>query len=574
MALKQRYDLRPIKNVCVYARYSPGSRQTDQSIEGQLRVCQEYAEAQGWNIVKVYADRKQTGTNDDRENFRQMIKDSALGFFDAVLVWKNDRFGRNMEDAVMNEVKIKKNGVSLVSATEPIVEGAMGAMNKAMLMGMAEFYSITNSENVQRGLRESALKCQVTSNAIPFGYKKGEDKKFHIEPAAAAMVQEIYERYDNGELLFDLMDVCNERGFRTYKGNKFTRSTMYAILRNEKYTGVYIWKDIRIEGGIPKIIDRELWERVQKKLKKNKHAPARAKAAEPFILTTKCFCGLCGGHIAGESGTARNKTKHYYYGCVSRKNSRKKSEACQKKPIRKDLLEKIVLENTINYVLSDKSIKQITADLMEYQQHDQSVDIIEQLLKRRRTVQRAIENLLNLIEQGEATSALAARLREREDELETIDAAIAEQELTQTKYTEDEITFYLESFRGGDINNLAYQQRLIDLFIKSVVVYPDKVVICYNYPHGGGTITVEDLEKVLADAETAETETTAETEKAAHSAGGSTVNNNIEFSQNDGSFYVSLVHSTETKANHLIYTAAAFLLVVNLQDIAISARKS
>ena len=521
MGLKKRYDLRPIKNVCVYARYSPGSRQTDQSIEGQMRVCQEYAEKQGWNIVKTYYDRKQTGTNDDREQFRQMIKDSALGFFDAVLVWKNDRFGRNIEDAVINEVKIKKNGVSLVSATEPIVEGPLGAMNKAMLMGMAEFYSVTNSENVKRGLRESALKCQVTSAAIPFGYKKGEDKKYHIDPAAAAMVKEIFERYDNGELLFHIMDICNERGFKTWKGNKFTRTTMYTILRNERYTGVYIWQDIRIDGGMPKIIERELWERVQEKLKKNKCAPARSKAAEPFILTTKCYCGLCGGAVAGESGTSRSGDKHYYYGCVHRKNARKKSEACQKKPIRKDVLERIVIDKTIQYVLSDSVINQIAVDLVEYQNKQQNTDIIEGLKSRQKATQKAINNLLATIEENGVSSSLAARLREREDELDALGAAIAEQELLQIKYTEDDIKKYLRSFRAGDINDKFYQQQLINTFVNSVFVYPDKVVITYNFPNGGSKITIEDLNKILEDAESTE-EIKEDMEKAAPSAGGLT----------------------------------------------------
>lgn len=164
---KKRYDLRPVRTVCIYARYSPGSRQTDQSIEGQLRVCQEYAEQHDYRIIQTYADKHKTGTNDDREAFRQMIKDSEKGLFDAVLVWKSDRFGRNMEDMVLNEMRIKRNGVSLISCTEPVADGPLGGMQKAMLMGMAEFYSATNAENVRRGLLESARKCQITSGSFP-----------------------------------------------------------------------------------------------------------------------------------------------------------------------------------------------------------------------------------------------------------------------------------------------------------------------------------------------------------------------------------------------------------------------
>ena len=231
---KKRYDLRPVRTVCIYARYSPGSRQTDQSIEGQLRVCQEYAEQHDYRIIQTYADKHKTGTNDDREAFRQMIKDSEKGLFDAVLVWKSDRFGRNMEDMVLNEMRIKRNGVSLISCTEPVADGPLGGMQKAMLMGMAEFYSATNAENVRRGLLESARKCQITSGAIPFGYKAGEDKRFYTDPINAAAVLEIFQRYDGGELLTHIMDDLNKKGIRSHKGKPLTRSSMYSILRNER----------------------------------------------------------------------------------------------------------------------------------------------------------------------------------------------------------------------------------------------------------------------------------------------------------------------------------------------------
>lgn len=566
--LKKRYELRPIKNVCIYARYSPGSRQTDQSIEGQYRICEQYAKEKGWRVVKTYADRHKTGTNDDREQFRQMIKDSDRHLFDAVLVWKNDRFGRNMEDMVVNEIRIKKNGVSLVSATEPVVEGAMGAMQKAMLMGMAEFYSATNSENVRRGLHESALKCQVTSAAIPFGYKKGDDKKFHLEPAAAAMVKEIFERYDNGELIFHIMDDVNARGFKTWQGNPFTRNSMYTVLRNERYTGVYIFKDIKIEGGMPKIIDKDIFERVQIKLKKNKHAPARAKAAEPFLLTTKCFCGYCGGNMVGESGTSKNGEKHYYYCCVKRKNARVKKDACQKKSIRKELLEKIVIDKTLNYVLSDKVIHQIAVELVEYQRQEKSTLILDSLLANRRQVEKAINNLLTLVERGDLTEALSARLRDRENELEAINIAIAEQEIVHEQFTEEQIVEYISSFKdlASDLDGC---QRLIDMFIKAVFVYADKVVICYNFTGDDSKLTVEDIEKALSEAEeNPQNEKEAPTEKAPVPGGSCSVNASIDniIACSDN---VGLVHSSVLNPNTFIYLPRSFGLVINMQDMTV-----
>ena len=498
---KKRYDLRPVRTVCIYARYSPGSRQTDQSIEGQYRVCQEYADAHGYKIIKTYADKHKTGTNDDREEFRQMIKDSEKGLFDAVLVWKNDRFGRNMEDMVLNEMRIKRNGVSLISCTEPVADSPLGGMQKAMLMGMAEFYSATNAENVRRDLMESARKCQITSGAIPYGYIAGEDKRFHADPVAAAAVLEIFQRYDGGELLFHIMDDLNSRGIKTFRGKPLARSTMYSILRNERYTGVYIYADIRVEGGMPQIVPKDLFERVQIKLEKNKHAPARAKAAEPFILTTKCFCGLCGASMAGESGTSKTGARHYYYGCVHRKNIRDKSTACKKKPIRKDVLEKLVIDTTLDVILRESTIKSIAADLVAWQQAQKDTMILDGLRSRRKQCEKAIDNLVAALETGAVSPTIAARIREREDELENIKLAIAEQELVQEKFDEKQILYYLSNITKGDRSDISYAQSLVDTFINSVYVYEDKVVICYNFTGDGSKITIEDIEKAMLEAE-------------------------------------------------------------------------
>ena len=490
-----------MRTVCIYARYSPGSRQTDQSIEGQYRVCQEYADAHGYKIIKTYADKHKTGTNDDREEFRQMIKDSEKGLFDAVLVWKNDRFGRNMEDMVLNEMRIKRNGVSLISCTEPVADGPLGGMQKAMLMGMAEFYSATNAENVRRGLMESARKCQITSGAIPFGYIAGEDKRFHTDPVAAAAVLEIFQRYDGGELLFHIMDDLNSRGIKTFMGKPLARSTMYSILRNERYTGVYIYADIRVEGGMPQIVPKDLFERVQIKMEKNKHAPARAKAAEPFILTTKCFCGLCGASMAGESGTSKTGARHYYYGCVHRKNIRDKSTACKKKPIRKDVLEKLVIDTTLDVILRESTIKSIAADLVAWQQAQKDTMILDGLRSRRKQCEKAIDNLVAALETGAASPTIAARIRDREDELENIKLAIAEQELVQEKFDEKQILYYLSNITKGDRSDIRYAQSLVDTFINSVYVYEDKVVICYNFTGDSSKITIEDIEKAMLEAE-------------------------------------------------------------------------
>lgn len=538
MAKKKKYQLREVHNVCIYARFSQGSRQTEKSIEGQVQICREYAEKHAYTVVHVYHDSRSSGTNDDRAQFRQMLQDSDRCVFDAVLVWKSDRFGRNLEEQVLNEVRLKNNGVSLISVTEPVADGPLGQMQKAMLMGMAEFYSATNSENVTRGMRQAAMNCQVLSGALPFGYKKGPDKRFALDEPAATMVREIFQRYDRGEKIFKIMDDCNLRGFRTVQNKAaFTHNTMYSILTNERYTGVYIWKDIRIDGGMPQIIEKDLYERVRQKMEKNKKAPARAKAAIPFLFTTKCFCGLCGGPMIGDSGTSKTGATHYYYSCASRKNARIKQDACQKKSIRKELLEDSVLQHTLQEVLRPQTEQSIAQQLVAFQQHDRTGTQLAALRQRQRTVEKAVTNLLDLAEAGRITDSLSERLAQREEDLSKIKAAIAELNAERPTLSEVQVLHYLNSFSGGDINDPAYRQRLVDIFINSVFVYPDEIVVCYNFSAANTHITLADVNAAVA-------QQNAEKEKAPVTEGFS--------SASDSSDKAGLVHLSPTNPNLLI----------------------
>ncbi len=91
-------------------------------------------------------------------------------------------------------------------------------------------------------------------------------------------------------------------------------------------------RDIVVPDGIPAIVPIDLFERVQEKMAKNKKAPARHKAEDDYLLTTKLFCGYCGAYHCGESGTSRTGLVHHYYKCVPVKKKRKE---CHKKPVKK-----------------------------------------------------------------------------------------------------------------------------------------------------------------------------------------------------------------------------------------------
>ena len=127
-------------NVVIYARFSSHS-QTEQSIEGQLKECYEFAKRNEYNVIGEYIDRALTGTTDKRPEFLRMIEDSKKKAFKYVLVYQLDRFARNRYDSATYKAKLKKNGVRVISAKESISQGADGILLESILEGYAEYYS-------------------------------------------------------------------------------------------------------------------------------------------------------------------------------------------------------------------------------------------------------------------------------------------------------------------------------------------------------------------------------------------------------------------------------------------------
>ena len=180
----------------IYARFS-SDRQREESIEGQVRECRDYAEQNDITIVSTYIDRAKSASKDTdkRENFLKMIRDSSKHLFDVVLVWKLDRFARSRYDSAHFKNVLKKNGVKVISATEHITEGPEGIILESMLEGMAEYYSAELSEKIHRGQKENALKAQNNGGRIPLGYKLGENQHLEINPLTAPFIQEAFRRY-------------------------------------------------------------------------------------------------------------------------------------------------------------------------------------------------------------------------------------------------------------------------------------------------------------------------------------------------------------------------------------------
>ena len=470
----------------IYARYS-SDNQREESIEGQIRECTAYAEKNGITVVKHYIDRALSAKTDNRPDFQQMIKDSEKRLFDIVLVWKLDRFARNRYDSAHYEYQLERNHVKLVSATEPISDSPAGIMVKSMLTGMAEYYSAELSEKVVRGMTENVLKGKYNGGTIPIGFKVDEEKFFQIDPLKAPFVVEAFQRYNDGATMKELMNWLNDSGVTTNRNQKFTYNSVQTLLTNKRYIGENHFKDIVMPDSIPAIVDKDLFEEVQQKIKKNSRAPARHKAEDDYLLTTKLFCGMCGAMMFGECGTGRNKVVHHYYKCATAK----RFKTCKKKTVRKEWLEDLVVAETMKLIQDDAVIDAIVAEVMELQ--DQENTTLPLLEKQMREVENGIENMLNAIQAGVLTNSTKSRLEKLEAQQKELEIRIAEEKIARPRLSENQVRFWLTRFRKLDPNVKSHRETLINTFVNAVYLYDEKVLITFNYKDGTKTITFDEI---------------------------------------------------------------------------------
>ena len=327
---------------------------------------------------------------------------------------------------------------------------------------------------------------------IPFGLMVGEDGSLVFNPVTAPVVREIFEHYDRGDTMIKIRDWLNAEGIKTKKGKAFTVGGVSVILKNRKYIGEYKYGDVVIPGGIPAIIDQDLFDRIQRRLQTNKKAPARAKAEEEYLLTTKLFCGKCGRLMAGESGTNSKKITYHYYKC----SGAKRKLGCDKKALKKRWIEKLAVRLTVQRVLHDEEIDRIADALVELQSKENT--ILPALKSQLRECEKGIDNMLNAIQMGIITETTKECLEDLETQRDSLKASILQLQLERRKFTKEEIVEWISKYKYGNTNDLDYRKEIIDTFVNSVFVYDDKLVLTYNYKDGTETLTLQEIESVLS----------------------------------------------------------------------------
>ena len=483
-------------NTVIYARYSAGPRQTDQSIEGQLRVCTDFCKQRGLTVIDTYCDRHISGRTDERPEFQRLIADAKRKKFEAVVVYKTDRFARNKYDSAVYKRELKRNGIQIFYAAEAIPDGPEGIILESLMEGLAEYYSAELAQKIKRGMHESALKCQSTGSGRPLGYRVDEQKHFQIDPESAQTVQTIFEQYIKGESNAAICELLNSRGLRTAQGKLFNKNSINRIIKNRKYIGEYRYHDIVVEGGMPAIISKDTFNLAQAEMERRRTRKAPKSPKAEYLLAGRLFCGHCKGPMQGVSGTGKSGNKWYYYYCG---NTRGKNKTCDKKQVSRDRLERAVVDFTVRYILQEDVLEELArkVHVAQERQNDTASEIAF-YEKKLADNKKSIANVLRAIESGASTQTLPARLQELENEQAVILGELSFLKGKRLAFTEDQILFalmkHLEPYPGESEQD--YRRRIISDFVSEVYLYDDRLLIYFNISSEDGKLKSADLSNI------------------------------------------------------------------------------
>ncbi len=486
-----------------YARFS-SDNQRQESLDAQLRAIREYCVRKNYILTNTYEDAAFTGTTDKRDAFQRMITDSKQGVFDIIIVHKLDRFSRDRYDSAYYKRELRKNKVQLFSVLENLDSSPESIILESVLEGMAEYYSKNLAREVRKGMKENALKCMTTGGAPPIGYSINSEKKFEISETEAKSVRLIFRRILEGKGYDTIIHELNEFGFRTRCGKQFGKNSISSIIRNEKYKGVYVFnkassKDydgkrnshlyksdediIRIEGGIPAIVSTADFDAVQTIIKERQHKTTSLNAKEVYLLSGRIYCGECGkSYIGNRKFAGRGKTMHCTYRCNTRE--RMTSDACTNKEIRREYIERFVLEKLSEVIFDETRIPMLLKKYADYsaKTDKEALGKLEELNIRKAEIERKINNLISLLADT-ANPSLMAGLNKLELEKRDIEGIIA-----RTEHSAGVISVPEEKLRAAFQNarqlflqgTLPQIRQLIALYVQKVIVHKERVEVIIN----------------------------------------------------------------------------------------------
>lgn len=482
----------------IYARFS-SDMQREESIDAQVRACTAYAKSKGYDIVDTYVDEAKSGREvTKRDAYKKMLDDASHKKFDIVIFHKIDRNSRNEVDYYITKAKFLKLGIRYEYAVQSIDSSPEGQMMEGMLVAIAAYYSRNLSKEAKKGLNENAYKAQFNGGIPPLGYKI-IDKHYVIDNDEAEAIRLIFNLFISGHSYKDICCILTSKGYTTRNGKNFGKNSIYDIIGNERYCGIYTFNKIpkgndkrnshskkrpddfiRLEDAIPAIISKDVFKQAQKRRRVNKAKPAEYKAKVNYLLRGKIICGHCGSAMGGHTCTPHDKS-YSYYSCLDK--ARIPTKKCLQKQIRKEDAEEAVILKIKKEILTSETFA-VIADKMRKKFASTKTSIDKKIADKQNQLAKAEKtraNLYKLVEKGIDDDFTFSKIKAAK---ETIDALQAEiQTLKKAKKSkilsdaEIQKAFQLFNDKVKSMNDVEAQKLLIDLFLDKVIVTDQKLDI-------------------------------------------------------------------------------------------------
>lgn len=475
----------------IYARFS-SDMQREESIDAQVRACTEYCRRKGYLVTTIYKDEAKSGTKlAGRDAYRQMLEDVKGDLFDVIIFHKVDRNARNELDYYLTKAMLNRYNVRYEYAVQNIDGSPEGQMMENMLVGFAAYYSRNLSKETKKGLNENAYKALFNGGIAPYGYKI-VDQHYLIEESEAQAVRMIFRMYINGCGYGDICCALESKGYKTRNGKSFGKNSIYDILGNEKYIGTYTFNKvprsktkrnshslarpedfISIVDAIPAIVDKGDFEVVQNKRAHNRKRKAAYTAKDEYLLSGRVYCGYCGSAMCGHRLHPRQDVYYNYYACA--RKERVPGEVCKQKMVRKEILERWVLQILEREVFSDEGSKRFAQNIVASfnESNKEAAKERAALSARKAGAEKKLDNLYRMFESGIADEYDRKRLQEVKEELRTIEKNIAQlADTALPKLKEENVLAILSMFKCEifENKNSHYIKRAIEMLVQRVTI--------------------------------------------------------------------------------------------------------
>ena len=464
----------------IYARFSSDNQRTE-SIDAQIRAIKEYAKREGYTIVKEYVDEARSAMSDNRPAFLRMIADSANRGFEAIIVHKLDRFARNRYDSAYYKRILRNNGVRLISVLENINESPESIIMESVLEGMAEYYSANLAREVMKGMKESAYQCKFLGGKILYGYKV-IDGKYAIDENEAPTVRKIFTMFAGGATYSQIIAELDKKHMTNRRGDSFKATALHEMLRNERYTGVYIFNQgvkgkprqlkeqeqiISVPGGMPAIIGQDIWARCVTRREENARRRQQRDGSPAALLTGLLYCSRCDHKMHVTTIRSQRGYVNSYYRCGNKE--------CDMPKLLVSRADNAVAELLMERVYSVDGARELakqTHDIMQKIKREAAAEA-PRIANDINKLNKKIDSLLNALERGLDVDSIVGRLRDLEAQKAILEGAQRDAEGMPVALSADEIYRRIRKNSAQMKQNPDNQRMAIRACVERIDVAPN-----------------------------------------------------------------------------------------------------